>query len=43
MVYINDTDVEQNAGDTTNDVTGNYEGSISFQAAGGKVRATFTA
>lgn len=44
LVYVNDTDNVQNDKDTTaTNVTGNYSGSITFQAAGGQVRATFAA
>lgn len=43
MVYVQNADEAQNAGDNA-DVTGTYTGSISMTAAGGgKVSATFTA
>ena len=42
LVYVNDTNKEQNA-DGASNVTGNYSGTVTFQAAGGTVRASFGA
>ena len=41
MVYLNNVDSTQNSGE--NDATGSYNGSVTMQAAGGVVKASFAA
>ena len=44
LVFLNDLEKGQNeAGQDTVDATGTYSGTVSMNAAGGKVRASFTA